>query len=226
VVPNPEVSAWILYGFTFVGALGGIAGGLGAICNRDGKRFAAYLVLLNWSSCLVVLGVPSANTVAAAVYQHSASTIALAILLIVIGGLLESRRSDSLSGLKGIRKRCIFESLLLLGALASLANIPPFMGFPAAMNMIGALVEQNEPIVLLTYSLILVLQFVVCAKVVGLVFFAESDDSDGLFEAVGGLGTRLRVTLFVIFTPLLIAGVFWENVWMELVGRAAKFMVF
>ena len=226
VVPGAEFSAWILYGFAIIGGLGGIAGGIGALCNQDSKRFVAYLVLLHWSACLVVLGVPSATSVAAAVYQHFSSGIALAILLIVMGGLLESRGSDSLDGLKGVRKRCIFESLLLLGALASLAGIPPFMGFPAAVNMVGALLEQNDPIVLLFYITVVTLQFVVAARLVGIVFFAESNDSDGLFSAMGGLGTRLRVTLFAIFAPLLLAGFFWENVWMELVDRAAKFMVF
>ena len=220
------LSMVILYGFSAVGFLGGLAGGLGAISQKDGKRFAANFVLMQWSICLIPLGNPNAFSLSAAIFYFLSAAVALAVCFVVWGGLLESRGSDTLAGLRGARDRCLLECVLLLAALVSLAGMPPFVGFPANLNMVSALSEQKEPIVLLLYVIVLVLQLVVVARMLGLIFFAESDDSDGMLGAMNGVGTKLRFALVSLIAPLLLLGLFWEGVWAELLERSASFINF
>lgn len=221
-----SISQIVLYGFSILGFLGALNGGFGAISQHDGKRFAANFVLMQWSICLVSLGNPSAVSLSAALFYFLAAALGLAVCFIVWGGLLESRGSDALRGLRGARNRCLLECILLLTALVSLAGLPPFMGFPANLNMVAALFEQKEPVILLLYVISLVIQLVVVAKMLGLVFFAESDDSDGMFAAMGGVGTKLRFALVSLIAPLLLAGLFWESIWAELLERATSFINF
>ena len=223
--PTDATSSAVLSGITACAFLGAFYGGLGALTQSNVKRFLAYFSVALWSTCLMGVGNPSPSTVAAVVFSFVSMNLALTVVFVVLGNLHGQRRSDDFIGLKGISSRRVFETLILLFALLSLVGLPPMMGFPAMLNLFGALFEQRSLGILLFFVLFLVLLLGIVFRVVATVFFEAPDDRDGLFDSLTGIGIKTRVALAGLLVPLFIFGLFWERLFTALVQRANHFII-
>jgi len=191
----------------WLSALSLIIGNLVALVQTNFKRLLAYSTISHVG--FLFMGLAQADNLgyaAALFYAISYSVMAAAAFAAVI---LLSRRgfeADKVADFRGLWQRSPMHALLVLFIMASLAGVPPFLGFWAKLEVIKAALAGG-----LTW---LALVAVVCAvigafyylRVIRAMFFEEPE---GQGPQLNG-DSHLRVVFAVNASALLVLGIFAE----------------
>ncbi len=220
-VPGTTMSDWLMKSFAIFGLVGALWGLLGAITQTDSKRFFAFFSFALWSVCLIPIWQPSGFSLSALIFQGFAVSLSLSVLFLVFSAFHEQRQSDDLCALRGIGGRCVWESIIVLAALCSLAGLPPFIGFPSVMNFIGIFLEKGRIWATLPYLLCTVLILANVSRIVKILYFKGPEDGDGLLASVTGLRVFSLIISFALVVPLLGFGLYWDFL-MRIVFEHAK----
>ena len=199
----------------WLAALSLIIGNLVALVQANLKRMLAYSTISHVGFIFMGLANGDAMGYSAAMYY----AIAYAIMSTAAFGaiVLLSRRgfeAEMVDDFRGLWARSPMQALLVLFVMASLAGVPPFLGFWAKLEVLRAAVAAD--------MLWLAVVGVVCAvigayyylRVIKVMFF-DAPEGDGAQPHADG---HLRLLFGVNAAALLVLGVFadWIMAWCRL----------
>lgn len=193
----------------WLAALSLIIGNLIALVQANFKRLLAYSTISHVGFLFMGLAnATNAGYSAAMFYAISYALMAAAAFAAII---LMSRRgfeADKVSDFRGLWQRNPGHALLVLFVMASLAGIPPFLGFWAKLEVIRAALAGG-----LTWLAIVA---VVCAvigafyylRVIRAMFFEEPEGEGPQLHG----DSHLRVAFMINASALLVLGIFAEPI--------------
>lgn len=197
----PLLLAWVA-GVTM------LFGSFMAIRQDSAKRLLACLLVaesgLFWSGMLVL----DSLGIAAILFNLVIQLFAVFGAFFILSFLVDTVGSDKMSDLRGALKRATPESILLILFMICVVGIPPLSGFIGKFTIIGAtLRRQWAPL-----AAIAILSIAVSTvSVVRLAYSLAGDYKD--FKGPAIVKNSARTTfLIMMFIPLLIAGVFAQNI--------------
>lgn len=193
----------------WLAALSLILGNLIALVQGNFKRLLAYSTISHVG--FLFMGLAAANNVGYAAAMFYAISYAITAAAAFAAIILFSRRgfeADKVSDFRGLWRKHPLHAMLVLFIMASLAGVPPFLGFWAKLAVIQAALVGG-----MTWLAIL---SVVCAvigayyylRIVRAMFFEEADDDGPVLNA----DSHLRVVFAVNATALLVLGIFAEPI--------------
>lgn len=197
-----EMLAWL-------SALSLLTGNLVALMQTNLKRMLAYSTISHVG--FLFMGLTQGGTIgysAAMFYAISYAIMAAAAFGAII---LLSRRgfeAESISDFRGLWARHPFQALMVLFIMASLAGVPPFLGFWAKLEVLRAALDAG--------LMWLVVLGVVCAvigafyylRIIKVMFFDEPEGED----IVVNPDPHLRWLFAVNASALLVLGLFTESI--------------
>lgn len=125
-------------------ALTMIAGGVGAIVQRDLRRMLSFLIISHIGVAVMGLGIFTARAFAGMIFYLIEDIVVLTNLFLIAGGVRLLCGTYDLTKAGGIyRRHPLFGFLFLIPAL-SLSGIPPFSGFFAKLALIQAGLEAGR----------------------------------------------------------------------------------
>ena len=199
----------------WLAALSLIIGNLVALVQANLKRMLAYSTISHVGFIFMGLANGDATGYSAAMYY----AIAYAVMSTAAFGaiVLLSRRgfeAEMVDDFRGLWVRSPLQALLVLFVMASLAGVPPFLGFWAKLEVLRAAVQAD--------MIWLAVVGVVCAvigayyylRVIKVMFF-DAPEGDGAQPHADG---HLRLLFGVNAAALLVLGVFadWIMAWCRL----------
>ena len=141
----------------------------------------------------------------------------------VIALLYDQLRSDQLKDLKGMLSKAVPECVSLILFLACLVGLPPFPGFIGKFILVGAAIRHQ-------WYFLAVLAIISAAvgslAVARLAFsvFGEFSPSPVAPMPADPLRTSRRMFLVVVFIPMVLIGVFAEQV-LSWAGQSLRFIL-
>lgn len=194
----------------WLAALSLLLGNLAALVQNNFKRLLAYSTISHVG--FLFLGLANAGNVGYAAALFYAISYALMAAAAFAAIILLSRRgfeAENVADFRGLWQRSPLHGLLVLFIMASLAGVPPFLGFWAKLEVIKAALAGD--------MLWLALLAVVCAvvgafyylRIVRAVFFEESEGQgpqlhgDSHLRAVFALNAAALLGLGLFAEPLL-----------------------
>ena len=193
----------------FLAALSLVIGNLLALVQTNFKRLLAYSTISHVG--FLFMGLANASNLGYAAAMFYAISYAIMAAAAFAAIILLSRRgfeSENVSDFRGLWQRNPTQALLILFVMASLAGVPPFLGFWAKLEVIKAALAGD-----LTWLAIL---SVVCAvigafyylRVIRAMFFEEAEGDGPRLHA----DSHLRVMFAINAAALLVLGLFAEPV--------------
>lgn len=225
--PSP-FSAWILEGAAILGFLGIFSGGLSAITQANLRQLGADLSQVFWSGILITLGNPEVTSIAASFLGFLTVGIGLGVCFLVLSGTSENRESDRISVWRSMGRQRPWDGVALIFALGSLVGLPPFVGFSLQSIVAFSFLEDVGQAGLLYLVLGLAIQWLVAARLLGLVY-SEGGQNGEVSEAAESrrwAQLRHRGLVVLLVAPLLLMGLFWEGVWITQLDRSGNFIIF
>lgn len=191
----------------WLAALSLVIGNVIALAQTNFKRLLAYSTISHVGFLFMGLANASNSGYASAMfYAMSYAVMAVAAFGAII--LLSHRgfEADKISDFRGLWQSNPVHALLVLFVMASLAGVPPFLGFWAKLAVIKAALESG-----LTWLAIL---SIVCAvigayyylRIIRAMFFEEPEGEGPKINADG----HLRTVFVVNASALLVLGIFAE----------------
>ncbi|GAA5154330.1 Na+/H+ antiporter subunit A [Nocardioides marinquilinus] len=139
-----EVAGWRPV-LTALGALTMLLGGWRALRQVDIKLLLAYGTVSQLGFLLVVLAVGTRTAALAGVALVLAHALFKAALFLVVGVVDQATGTRDLHVLSGVGRRLPWVAVAAVLAGASMAGIPPLLGFVAKETMWAGLLELTEP---------------------------------------------------------------------------------
>ena len=191
-----------------IAALSLVIGNLIALVQTNLKRMLAYSTVSHVGFLFLGLAGGGASGYAAAMFY----ALSYAIMAVAAFGAIVvlSRRgfeADRIDDFKGLNARDPWTAGLVLCVMASLAGVPPFLGFWAKLAVLRAAIEGG--------MLWLAIVGIVCA-VIGAFYYLRVIKAMYFDEPQGGPAVLprddrvLRLTFGVSAISLLVLGVFWN----------------
>jgi NADH-quinone oxidoreductase subunit N len=183
-----------------------VIGNLFAIAQTNFKRMLAYSTISHVGFLLLGLAAADAQGYAAAMFY----TISYALMATAGFGaiVLLSRRgfeADEISDYSGLARRSPWHAWMILVVMASLAGVPPFLGFWAKLAVLRAAIEAD----LLWLALVAVVFAVIGAyyylRVIKVMFFDEPTEQH---QPVINMDSQLRGVFTINALLLLVLGIF------------------
>jgi NADH-quinone oxidoreductase subunit N len=180
------------------------AGNIIALAQTNIKRMLAYSAIAHVGFILLGFAAGSAAGRQAALFYAIVYTIMAAGAFGMV--ILLSRQgfeSEELDDLKGLNERSPWFAAMMLLLMVSMIGIPPFVGFFAKLNVLGALVDANQVFLAVVGVLFSVIGAFYYLRVIRLMYFDTALDRTPL-EA--GLDMRLLVSVNAL--AMLLLGIF------------------
>jgi NADH-quinone oxidoreductase subunit N len=184
-----------------------LVGNVFALAQTNFKRLLAYSTISHVG--FLFMGLANGTNVgysAAMFYALSYAVMGAAAFGSVI---LLSRRgfdAENISDYRGLWKSNPLHAMLILFIMASLAGVPPFLGFWAKLVVIGAALDAGMTWLAILSVLCAVLGAFYYLRLVRAMFFEEADGDGPLVHP----DSHLRVAFAVNAVALLVLGVFAE----------------
>jgi NADH-quinone oxidoreductase subunit N len=191
----------------WLAALSLVIGNLIALVQSNFKRLLAYSTISHVGFLFLGLSNATATGYAAAMfYAISYSIMAAAAFGAII---LLSRRgfeADKVSDFRGLWQRNPSQALLVLFVMASLAGIPPFLGFWAKLEVIRAALAGGMAWLAVLAVVCAVIGAFYYLRVIRAMFFEEAEGDGPQIHSDG----HLRLAFALNAVALLVLGVFAE----------------
>ena len=127
--------------------------------------------------------------------------------------------TDTQDVFRGLIYKHPLMAIVMVGVLFSLAGLPPFSGFVAKFNIFSVIIEKKYYGIALIVALNSVISLYYYMKLAKTIIFGEADSE----EKVPGFTGLNQTIIFVMFVPVILLGVFWENI-MNISGNASIFI--
>lgn len=127
--------------------------------------------------------------------------------------------TDTQDVFRGLIYKHPLMAIVMVGVLFSLAGLPPFSGFVAKFNIFSVIIEKKYYGIALIAALNSVISLYYYMKLAKTIIFGEADSE----EKVPGFTGLNQTIIFVMFVPVILLGVFWENI-MNVSGNASIFI--
>lgn len=127
--------------------------------------------------------------------------------------------TDTQDVFRGLIYKHPLMAIVMVGVLFSLAGLPPFSGFVAKFNIFSVIIEKKYYGIALIAALNSVISLYYYMKLAKTIIFGEADSE----EKVPGFTGLNQTIIFVMFVPVILLGVFWENI-MNISGNASIFI--
>lgn len=132
-----DTPLWTLL-LTTIGGATMVAAGLGALAQSDLKRLLAFSTISVLGAIIYLLGMGSEDAVAAAIVLVVAHALYKAALFLVAGTIEKASGSRELHELGGLARGLPGTAATAVIAAASLAALPPFLGYVAKEKLYAA----------------------------------------------------------------------------------------
>ena len=193
----------------WLAALSLVVGNLIALVQTNFKRLLAYSTISHVGFLFMGLANATSTGYAAAMfYAISYSIMAAAAFGAII---LLSRRgfeADKVSDFRGLWQRNPMQALLVLFVMASLAGIPPFIGFWAKLEVIRAALAGGLGWLAVVAVVTAVIGAFYYLRVIRAMFFEEADGDGPQIHP----DSHLRLAFALNASALLVLGVFAEPI--------------
>jgi NADH-quinone oxidoreductase subunit N len=127
--------------------------------------------------------------------------------------------TDTQDVFRGLIYKHPLMAIVMVGVLFSLAGLPPFSGFIAKFNIFSVIIEKKYYGIALIAALNSVISLYYYMKLAKTIIFGEADSE----EKVPGFTSFNQTIIFVMFIPVVLLGIFWENI-MTVSGNAGIFI--
>ena len=193
----------------WVAALSLVIGNLIALVQANLKRMLAYSTISHVGFLFMGLANGGAVGYSAAMYY----AIAYALMSTAAFGaiILLSRRgfeAEMVDDFRGLWSRSPLHALLVLFVMASLAGVPPFLGFWAKLEVLRAAVDAGMVWLAVVGVVCAVIGAFYYLRVIKVMFFDEPEGDGAMPHADG----HLRVLFGVNAAALLVLGVFADTI--------------
>lgn len=139
--PVLALSPVVMNACIFIGGVTAVGGALIAIAQIDVKRALSYLVSAYMGVVFIAVGAGELRAALLVVLTHG---VAMALMLMAIGGIIWNCVSQDLRQLGGLWSRRPISGLAFLTGAAGLVGLPPFGTFWAMLELLDGLWE-NQP---------------------------------------------------------------------------------
>jgi NADH-quinone oxidoreductase subunit N len=136
------VSQWTCL-WLFLAALTILYGNLCAIPQRNVKRLLGYSSIAHAGYLLIGVAAPAGAGQPAVLFYLGGYLFTVLAALAVITVVLRHTDSEDVSGLAGLSQRSPFLAVVLTLSLASLAGVPPLVGFFGKFLLLAVAIEQG-----------------------------------------------------------------------------------
>ncbi len=188
-----------------------LMGNLGAIPQKDMKRFLGYSGIAHAGFLLLAMAAHSEASASAVLFYMVTYLFANMAAFLVIIVVSRTHDNASMDRINGLAERSPFLAFVLMVSMLSLAGVPPFAGFVAKFLVLRSAVADPAllPVVILSLVMVVVsLYYYLC--ILKRMYFREPEDT-GVLEIAGS--TRLillvcvlaSVGLGIYFNPLVVA---------------------
>jgi NADH-quinone oxidoreductase subunit N len=184
-----------------------VVGNLIALAQTNFKRLLAYSTISHVGFLFMGLANSSPLGYAAAMFYAMSYALMGAAAFAAI--IILSRRgfeADRISDFRGLWKSNPWQSLLVLFIMASLAGIPPFLGFWAKLVVIQASLDAGMTWLAILSVVCAVLGAFYYLRIIRAMFFEEAEGDGAVVHPDG----HLRAAFAVNALALLVLGIFAE----------------
>jgi NADH-quinone oxidoreductase subunit N len=137
-IAGPWTNLWL-----GLAALTILYGNLCAIPQRNVKRLLGYSSIAHAGYLLIGVAAPANAGQAAVLFYLGGYLFAVLAALAVIAVVLRQTESEDVRGLAGLSQRSPFLAVVLTLAVASLAGVPPLVGFFGKFLLLAVAIEQG-----------------------------------------------------------------------------------
>jgi multicomponent Na+:H+ antiporter subunit D len=163
--------------FSWIAAVGILAGSILAIAQTNFKRMLAYSSVANIG--YIALGFSMANHLAftGAMLHILNHALMKGVLFLVAGGVLQKMGTLDISRFRGLRRKMPLTAIAFLVAVLSMVGIPPTGGFFSKLYLVLGAIEEKTWVFVAVILASTLLNFVYFFKIIEVAFFKpQSDD--------------------------------------------------
>ena len=191
---DPVAQDWQIL-FALIATASMTVGNLMALSQTNVKRLLAYSTIAQAGYIMVgfaAVSVASSSGSTAAgpqsiMYYLAGYAFTNLAVFLAFAAIVHRTGNDTIAGLSGLLKRSPVLAILMVIGLLSLLGMPPTVGFMAKAVIFSTAVDQG----LIWLAVVAVVNTVVAAyyylRVVGVIMFGESDDTDPIKPGAGEL---------------------------------------
>ena len=199
----------------WLAALSLVLGNLIALVQGNFKRLLAYSTISHVG--FLFMGLAAANNTGYAAAMFYAISYAITAAAAFAAIILLSRRgfeADKVSDFRGLWQKHPLQALLVLFVMASLAGVPPFLGFWAKLAVIQAALVGGMVWLAVLSVICAVIGAYYYLRIIRAMFFEEAEGDGPVLNA----DSHLRVVFTLNATALLVLGIFAEPImhWCQL----------
>lgn len=208
----------------------GLSGGfwlaLVALTQENSKRLFSALVGAQWSAILVAGALPTVLSASSITYAFASVFVWTSLLGFNWGRFQESAGGENLKDVYGAARTFRSSGLLLLLALASPLCIPGLPGFPMALNLLAAMMEQKSLFFLAAEVLLVATLSLISIRVGTDLLFRQraSSSTNTASLALFRYGALEWLSLTVAIVALTTLGFLWHRVFALLFETAKVFL--
>jgi NADH-quinone oxidoreductase subunit N len=216
--PSPLRVAWIGL-MIVIAALTMTVGNISAIGQKSVKRMLAYSSISHAGIMIAALTVIN-NLGASAIAFYAVVYVFMTLSAFYITSIIQDKYgNDHFERFTGLIYRYPFMAVVMSLVMFSLTGLPPLAGFVAKWNILNAILDSKN----YSLAIVLVLNSVISAyyylKIVRLMILKKPESE----ESILGFNFLNQFIIISITIPVVILGIFWENVMMF--ASAAKIFI-
>lgn len=202
-----------------IAALTMTVGNVSAIGQKSVKRMLAYSSISHAGIMMAGLVMINEIGIRAVVFYGITYLFMTLVSFYIVNIVQDKYGNDHFDRFQGLIYRYPYMAIMMTIAMFSLTGLPPLAGFIGKYNIIVALINSSY----FSLAIILVLNSIVSAyyylKIVRLMILKPQETD----EKIEGFGFLNQLIIVAMTAPLLILGLFWENV-MAFAGSAKIFI--
>ena len=194
-------------------ALSLVVGNLIALAQTNLKRMLAYSTISHVGFLLMGLAGGGAVGYAAGMfYAISYAVMAAAAFGIIVVLSRRGFEADRIEDFKGLNARSPWMAGLVLCVMASLAGVPPFLGFWSKLAVLRAAWEGGQIWLVIVGIVFAVIGAFYYLRVIRAMYFDEPESIDGSEPMAQREDLSLRVVFAVNALSLLVLGLAWSPI--------------
>ncbi len=190
-----------------------VVGNLIALAQTNLKRMLAYSTISHVGFLLMGLAGGGAVGYAAGMfYAISYAVMAAAAFGIIVVLSRRGFEADRIEDFKGLNARSPWMAGLVLCVMASLAGVPPFLGFWSKLAVLRAAWEGGQIWLVIVGIVFAVIGAFYYLRVIRAMYFDEPESADGREPMAQRDDLALRVVFAINALSLLVLGLAWSPI--------------
>ncbi len=190
-----------------------VVGNLIALAQTNLKRMLAYSTISHVGFLLMGLAGGGAVGYAAGMfYAISYAVMAAAAFGIIVALSRRGFEADRIEDFKGLNARSPWMAGLVLCVMASLAGVPPFLGFWSKLAVLRAAWEGGQIWLVIVGIVFAVIGAFYYLRVIRAMYFDEPESADGREPMAQRDDLALRVVFAINALSLLVLGLAWSPI--------------